>query len=157
MLTPGSIIPDLTAPDQHNQSMPLLQRLGIQGAVIYFYPKDNTPGCTVEANDFQSLGAEFAALGFTVIGISKDSIKSHVGFCTKFGLQFTLLSDGDGALCQAFGAWQEKKNYGKVYMGIVRSTFIVDAQGMVRKVYPSVKTAGHAAAVLAEVGRLQAG
>ncbi|MEO5347317.1 MAG: peroxiredoxin [Magnetococcus sp. YQC-9] len=91
------------------------------------------------------------ALGFTVIGISKDSVKSHVGFCSKYGLQFTLLSDTDAALCQAFGAWQEKKNYGKTYMGIVRSTFIVDAQGVIRKVYPTVKTTGHAAAVLKEL------
>ncbi|GAB0058511.1 Putative peroxiredoxin bcp [Candidatus Magnetaquicoccaceae bacterium FCR-1] len=154
MLQPGDTIPDLSAPDQNDQSLPLRQRLGAKGAVIYFYPKDNTPGCTVEANDFQTLGAEFAAKGFTVIGVSKDSIKSHVSFCTKYNLQFTLLSDTDGALCEAFGAWQEKKNYGKVYMGIVRSTFIVDGHGVVRKVYPSVKTAGHAAAVLGEVDRL---
>ncbi|MBF0260219.1 MAG: peroxiredoxin [Magnetococcales bacterium] len=154
MLQPGDTIPDLTTPDQHDQSLPLRQRLGPNGAVIYFYPKDNTPGCSVEANDFQAASQSFAELGFTVIGISKDSVKSHVGFCTKYNLQLTLLSDTDGALCQAFGAWQEKKNYGKVYMGIVRSTFIVDGQGVVRKVYPSVKTTGHAAAVLTEVGRM---
>ncbi|MBF0272543.1 MAG: peroxiredoxin [Magnetococcales bacterium] len=153
MLQPGSTIPDLSAPDQHNQTKPLRARLGAKGGIIYFYPKDNTPGCTLEANDFQALGPAFAALGHEVIGVSKDSVNSHVGFCAKYGLAFTLLSDGDGALCEAFGVWQEKTQYGKTSMGIVRSTFVVDAEGVVRKVYTNVKTKGHAEAVLAELTR----
>ncbi|MBF0341476.1 MAG: peroxiredoxin [Magnetococcales bacterium] len=155
MLPVGATIPDLATTDQHDRSLPLLQRLGPRGGIIYFYPKDNTPGCTLEANDFQSLGQRFAELGCTVIGISKDSVRSHVGFCSNYGLEFTLLSDGDGTLCEAFGVWQEKTLYGKTSMGIVRSTFIVDQTGVIRKVYKSVKTQGHAEAVLAELVRLQ--
>ncbi|MBF0615058.1 MAG: peroxiredoxin [Magnetococcales bacterium] len=153
MLEPGATIPDLTVVDQREEIKPLRARLGPQGAVIYFYPKDNTPGCTLEANDFQALSRSFADLGYAIIGISKDSVKSHVGFCAKHGLEFTLLSDGDGALCQAFGVWQEKVFCGKTSMGIVRSTFIVDGAGVVQKVYGQVKTKGHAATVLADLGQ----
>ncbi|MBF0127583.1 MAG: peroxiredoxin [Magnetococcales bacterium] len=152
----GSIIPDLSAPDQQERMASLRERLGSNGAVIYFYPKDNTPGCTLEANDFQALSAAFAEQNLTVIGISKDSVKSHAGFCTKFGLKFTLLSDGDGTLCEAFGVWREKVFCGKTSMGIVRSTFLVDAQGVVRKIYDNVKTKGHAAAVLDDARALTA-
>ncbi|MBF0628509.1 MAG: peroxiredoxin [Magnetococcales bacterium] len=151
MLQPGSTIPDLAVLDQHDQAKSLRERLGPQGGIVYFYPKDNTPGCTLEANDFQALSAAFAERGYAIIGISKDSVKSHVGFCAKQGLEFTLLSDGDGALCEAFGVWQEKVFCGKTSMGIVRSTFVVDGAGVVRKVYANVKTKGHAAAVLAEL------
>lgn len=144
----GSLIPDLTLPDQAGQPRALRQLLGRNGAVIYFYPKDNTPGCTTEAQDFQALAADFAQAGVEVVGISKDSVKSHANFCAKQGLGFTLLSDGDGAACEAFGVWQEKTMYGKTRMGIVRSTFLVDARGQVVRVYPSVKVKGHARQVL---------
>ncbi|MBF0212877.1 MAG: peroxiredoxin [Magnetococcales bacterium] len=140
--------------DQHQVQMPLRDRLGPKGAILYFYPRDNTPGCTLEANDFQTLSPAFAERGFTIIGISKDSVQSHVGFCAKQGLSFTLLSDGAGELCEAFGVWREKTQYGKTSMGLVRSTFIVDHQGVVRKVYNNVRTKGHAEAVLAEVIRM---
>ncbi|MBF0182390.1 MAG: peroxiredoxin [Magnetococcales bacterium] len=152
MLTSGENLPDLAAPDQTGQPRALRELLGERGGIIYFYPKDNTPGCTLEANDFQSLSGEFARAGYAVIGISRDSVKSHAGFCAKHGLQFTLLSDGEGALCVAFGVWQEKTMCGKTSMGIVRTTFVVDAQGRVRRVYENVKTKGHAALVLAELG-----
>ncbi|MBF0295296.1 MAG: peroxiredoxin [Magnetococcales bacterium] len=152
MLASGEIIPDLAAPDQTGRSRGLRELLGERGGIVYFYPKDNTPGCTLEANDFQSLSGAFAQAGYTVIGISRDSVKSHAGFCAKHGLGFTLLSDGEGALCEAFGVWQEKTMCGKTSMGIVRTTFVVDAAGAVRRVYPNVKTKGHAAQVLADLG-----
>ncbi|MBF0183425.1 MAG: peroxiredoxin [Magnetococcales bacterium] len=151
MLDIGQPIPDLTLPDQSGQTHPLPQLLGSQGAIFYFYPKDNTPGCTVEANDFQAYLSDFAALGYRVIGLSKDSVASHEKFCQKQNLTFTLLSDADGAACLAFGVWQEKKNYGKVSMGIVRSTFVVDAQGIVRRVYRAVRVNGHAQQLLADL------
>ncbi len=119
--------------------------------MIYFYPKDNTPGCSTEAVDFQREKENFRARGFSIIGISKDSVKSHERFCMKKSLDFTLLSDGEGALCEAFGVWQEKKNYGRVYMGIVRSTFVVGANGKVLQVYPKVRVKGHVEKVLAEL------
>jgi thioredoxin-dependent peroxiredoxin len=152
LLNSGDSIPSLTLPDQNGKELALDTLLGANGAVIYFYPKDNTPGCTIEANDFQRLSGDFAILGLNVVGISKDSVASHTKFCTKQNLTFTLLSDGDGAACEGFGVWQEKKNYGKVYMGIVRSTFLVDANGKVVKTWTKVKTKGHAQAVLEEVG-----
>ncbi|WP_130472212.1 peroxiredoxin [Candidatus Magnetaquicoccus inordinatus] len=101
MLEIGASIPDLILPDQQNQPRPLRQLLGAQGAIFYFYPKDNTPGCTVEANDFQALQSDFATLGYTVIGLSKDSVASHDKFCQKFGLTFTLLSDTNTEACVA--------------------------------------------------------
>lgn len=151
MLETGATIPELSAPDQNGQKQSLKGLLGARGGVVYFYPKDSTPGCTLEANDFQTLGGEFAAKGFAVVGISKDSVKSHANFCAKQGLAFTLLSDADGALCEAFGVWQEKVMCGKSCMGIVRSTFVVDAGGVIRTVYTNVKTKDHAAQVLAEL------
>ena len=148
LLNIGEKIPELTLPDQNGTEHNLQNLLGENGAVIYFYPKDNTPGCTLEANDFEQLGDEFAKLGFKVIGISKDSVKSHMNFSTKHALKFTLLSDQELKLCTAFGVWQEKKNYGKTYMGIVRSTFVVDGKGQVLTNYGKVKTKGHAQLVL---------
>jgi thioredoxin-dependent peroxiredoxin len=153
LLNSGDSIPSLALPDQNGKELTLDALLGANGAVIYFYPKDNTPGCTVEANDFQRLSGDFAALGINVVGISKDSVASHTKFCTKQNLTFTLLSDGEGAACEGFGVWQEKKNYGKVYMGIVRSTFLVDANGRVVKTWTKVKTKGHAEIVLQEAGQ----
>ncbi len=155
LLNVGDTIPFLTVPDQNGDQKNLQDLLGKGGAIIYFYPKDNTPGCTLEANDFQRLQGDFAALGMNVVGISKDSVASHTKFCTKHGLDFTLLSDGDGKACEGFGVWQEKKNYGKVYMGIVRSTFLVDAEGKVTKTWTKVKTKGHAEKVLEEARATQ--
>ncbi|MBF0160083.1 MAG: peroxiredoxin [Magnetococcales bacterium] len=151
MLQAGMTVPELSAQNQHGQQQTLRQLLGHKGGIIYFYPKDNTPGCTLEANDFQSLQPSFQELGYTVIGISRDSVQSHAGFCSKYGLGFTLLSDQDGSLCQAFGVWQEKTNYGKTSMGIVRTTFVVDGQSVIVKVYPKVKTKGHAEQVLLDL------
>ncbi|MBF0399790.1 MAG: peroxiredoxin [Magnetococcales bacterium] len=150
MLAIHDVIPDLSLPDQHGEERRLKALLGKKGGVIYFYPRDSTPGCTVEANDFQSLAQDFAALGLTVTGISRDSVASHNRFCLKQGLTFTLLSDQNTEACAQFGVWQEKTNYGRTSMGIVRTTFVVNEAGVVQKVYRAVKTAGHAQLVLTE-------
>ena len=116
--------------------------------VLYFYPKDNTPGCTTESCDFRDESANFSALGVTVIGVSPDSTKSHAGFASKYELPHTLLSDPEKELAQAYGVWALKKNYGKEYWGIVRSTFLVGADGKVKKEWRGVRVKGHIAAVL---------
>ncbi len=120
-------------------------------AVIYFYPKDDTSGCTREAQDFSALAGEFAALGASVMGISKDPPKSHGKFIAKYDLTVTLGSDEDGSACDAFGVWGEKQMYGKTYMGIERATFLFGADGRLVKAWRKVKVPGHAAAVLEAV------
>ncbi|MBF0186678.1 MAG: peroxiredoxin [Magnetococcales bacterium] len=147
LLAEGTSIPDLSCEDQNGDLRSLKELIGEKGAVFYFYPKDNTPGCTTEAKDFQEMLQSFSDEGLTIIGISKDSVKSHTNFCTKHELTFTLLSDKEGALCEAFGVWQEKKNYGRTYMGIVRSTFIVDHEGIIKKSYAKVRVKEHVAKV----------
>lgn len=117
--------------------------------VVYFYPKDDTSGCTKEAQDFSSLADDFAAAGVTVLGVSRDDPKSHAKFVTKYGLSVTLASDQDGSVCEAFGVWVEKSMYGKKYMGIERATFLFDAAGKLAQEWRKVKVPGHAEAVLA--------
>jgi peroxiredoxin Q/BCP len=119
-----------------------------QKLVLYFYPKDDTSGCTREAQDFSALAAEFEATGTWVIGVSRDSPKSHAKFHDKYGLKVRLLSDEDGSACEAFGTWVEKSMYGRKYMGIERATFLVDRDGVVKQVWHKVKVPGHAQAVL---------
>jgi thioredoxin-dependent peroxiredoxin len=116
--------------------------------ILYFYPKDNTPGCTTEAVDFTALFTEFTKLGATVVGVSPDSVSSHGKFVTKKNLQITLLSDPDHQVAEAYGVWQLKKFMGKEYMGIVRSTFAIDPQGNIALIWPQVKVKEHAATVL---------
>lgn len=116
--------------------------------ILYFYPRDNTPGCTLEATDFTRLKTEFEALNAMVIGVSRDSVKSHKNFCIKKELSILLLSDPDEVLCKAFDVIKLKKNYGKEYMGIERSTFVLDEDGKIINEYRKVKTKGHAEAVL---------
>ena len=116
-------------------------------AVIYFYPKDDTPGCTREAQDFSALADDFAAAGVRVIGVSKDSAASHAKFAGKHGLTVELASDEDGGVCDAFGVWGEKSMYGRTYMGVERATFLFDGGRLVRA-WRKVKVPGHAAAVL---------
>ena len=118
-------------------------------AVLYFYPKDDTPGCTTEAKDFTELKRKFSANGIVVVGVSKDSVAKHDKFADKHDLRITLASDEDGAICEKYDVWVEKKNYGRTYMGIERSTFLIDAKGKVAKVWRKVKVKGHAEAVLA--------
>ncbi|WP_025898567.1 thioredoxin-dependent thiol peroxidase [Sneathiella glossodoripedis] len=116
--------------------------------VIYFYPKDDTPGCTTEAKGFTELKSEFDALGVKIIGVSKDTIAKHEKFRTKHDLQVILASDEEGDVCEAFGVWVEKNMYGRKYMGIERATFLVDEAGTVRNVWRKVKVKGHVDAVL---------
>jgi peroxiredoxin Q/BCP len=122
--------------------------------VIYFYPKDNTPGCTVEAKEFQQNIAAFRRFGVEVIGISPDSVQSHCKFGRKFGLDFTLLSDEGHKVAEKYGLWVKKSMYGKKYWGVQRATFLVDPDGKIVKVWPKVKPQGHATEVLAELESL---
>lgn len=124
---------------------------GEKAVVLYFYPKDDTPGCTREACDFRDLEAEFAAADAVIFGISKDSEASHAKFSVKFTLNFPLLSDPEGTACEAFGVWVEKMNYGKKYMGIERTTFVIGKDGNIKAVFPKVKVDGHAAKVLTAI------
>jgi len=122
--------------------------------VIYFYPKDDTPGCTMEALDFSDLQPEFEAADTEVLGISRDTCISHGAFRDKYGLTLRLLADPDGEACEAYGVWQEKEAHGEKRMGIVRSTFVIDKQGLVRHALSDVKPKGHAAVVLGLVQAL---
>lgn len=131
-----------------------LSELKGRPVVLYFYPKDDTPGCTTEALDFTRLAADFAAAGATVIGISKDSVAAHDKFCRKHGLGITLASDAGGDTCERYGVWGEKSMYGRTYMGIERATFLIGADGRIARVWPKVKVAGHAEEVLAVVRAL---
>lgn len=150
MLQPGDKIPSLTLENDEGQMVSLADYAG-RKLVLYFYPRDNTPGCTNEAVSFKMVRAELAELGYTIIGISGDSVKSHVNFKAKHSLNFTLLSDPAKEAARAFGAWGEKTMYGKKIMGIIRSTFLVDAAGVITRVYPKVVPAGHGSAVLADI------
>ena len=152
MLQPGAIAPDFTLPNQDGVPVSLRDFRGKQ-VVLYFYPKDNTPGCTRQACAFAGAYGEFAALDAVVIGISKDSPASHQRFAEKYSLPFLLLSDPELQAIQAYGVWQEKKNYGKVSMGVVRSTFIIDGEGQIEKVMPKVKPDTNAAEALAYLSR----
>ena len=131
-----------------------LKDLRGQNVVIYFYPKDSTPGCTQEAQDFRDLMPKFKKLKTPVIGVSKDSVKRHDNFKAKNELNFMLISDEDGSTCEAYGTWIQKKLYGREYMGIDRSTFLIDGKGVIRNIWRKVKVAGHAEAVLEAVGEL---
>jgi thioredoxin-dependent peroxiredoxin len=119
-----------------------------QNLVLYFYPKDDTSGCTKEAQEFTALAEDFADANTVVVGVSKDSVKSHDKFVAKYDLKVELGSDESGAVCEAFGVWVEKSMYGKKYMGIERSTFLIGADGVVKSVWRKVKVPGHAQAVL---------
>ena len=119
-----------------------------RGLVLFFYPKDNTPGCTTESKAFSALLGDFQEKGYDVVGISRDSIASHRKFIEKQDLRIPLASDEDGSVCEAFGVWVEKKMYGKTFMGIERSTFLVDPEGIVTDVWRKVRVKGHAEAVL---------
>ena len=119
--------------------------------VLYFYPKDSTPGCTVEAKDFRDRIKDFENAGAVIVGASKDSVKRHDNFKAKNGLPFQLVSDGEGTLCDDYGVWVEKKLYGLTYMGIERATFLIDGKGVVREIWRKVKVKGHADAVLEAV------
>ena len=147
LLEAGSKAPEFALPNQDGQEVKLSDFAG-QKVVVYFYPKDSTPGCTRQACAFAAAYDEFTRLGVPVIGISKDSVKSHQNFIAKQNLPFLLLSDPDRQAIEAYGVWQEKKLYGKVSMGVVRSTFVIDENGVIEKVYPKVKPDTNAAEIL---------
>ena len=126
-----------------------LSALKGRNVVLYFYPKDDTPGCTKEACGFQDALPNFKKVDAAIVGVSKDSVTRHKNFKAKYGLGFTLGSDEDGKVCEAYGVWTEKKNYGRTYMGIERSTFLIDGKGVIRNVWRKVKVNGHVDEVLA--------
>jgi peroxiredoxin Q/BCP len=152
-LKEGDQLPDFNLPRDGGGSLGTADLHG-RTAVLYFYPKDDTSGCTKEALGFRDALDAFGAAGATVVGISKDSVASHDKFKSKHGLNFALVSDVDGKLCEAFGVWVEKSMYGKKYMGIERSTFVVDGDGAIRKAWRQVKVPGHVEEVLEAVKRL---
>ena len=149
----GKPVPDLEVRATDDQKF-MLSDLRGKNVVLYFYPKDNTPGCTTESQDFRDHYEEFRKLNTEIFGISRDSLKSHDGFKSKECLPFDLISDDDERLCKLFNVIKEKTLYGKNYLGIDRSTFILDADGIVRKEFRGVKVDGHVATVLAEVQKL---
>jgi peroxiredoxin Q/BCP len=153
MISAGETAPDFSLPRDGDATV-TLSALRPGKVVLYFYPKDDTPGCTLEAQDFNARLGDFTAAGATVIGISKDSVKSHDKFCRKHGLSIILASDESGATCEAYGVWLEKSMYGKTYMGIERATFLIDGSGTVARVWPKVGVKGHADEVLAAVRAL---
>ena len=138
MLEIGTKAPEFTLPDKGGNPVSLSDFAG-KKVVLYFYPRDNTPGCTRQACAFAGAYEEFQKMNAVVIGISKDSVASHQKFAEKHGLPFILLSDPELTAIQDYGVWQEKKNYGKVSMGVVRSTFVIDENGIIEKVMPKVK------------------
>ena len=125
-----------------------LKDLKGRNVVLYFYPKDMTPGCTTEAEGFRDAIKDFEKANTVVIGVSKDSVKRHDNFKAKHDLPFTLISDEDGKICEAYGVWQIKKNYGREYMGIVRSTFLIDEKGKIAKIWSNLRVKGHVDTVL---------
>ena len=151
MLTIGQKAPDFTLSDKDGRAVSLSDFAG-KKVVLYFYPKDNTPGCTRQACAFAGAYSEFQKRDVIVIGISRDSVASHVKFAEKYSLPFILLSDPALEAIQAYGVWQEKKLYGKVSMGVVRTTFLIDENGLVEAVMPKVKPDTNAAEILAMLG-----
>ena len=152
MLQTGMKAPDFTLNDQHGNAVSLSDFAG-KKVVLYFYSKDNTPGCTRQACAFAESYEAFKAQDIAVIGVSKDSVASHVKFAEKFNLPFTLLSDPELKAIEPYGVWQEKKMCGKTCMGVVRTTFIIDENGMISHVMPKVKPDTNAADILALLGK----
>ena len=148
MLEVGMKAPAFTLPDKDGNPVSLSDFLG-KKVVLYFYPRDNTPGCTRQAQAYAALNAEFTAKGAVVIGVSKDSVASHQKFAEKYALPFVLLSDPERQAIEAYGVWQEKKNYGKVSMGVVRSSFVIDEQGVIVRADYKVKADQNALDLLA--------
>lgn len=155
MLNEGDKAPDFTLPGADNEIVQLSKLKG-RPVIVYFYPKDDTSGCTVEAKDFSSELASFAAAGASVIGISPDSARSHAKFKTKHELALTLAADEEKAAIGAYGVWVEKSMYGRKYMGVDRSTFLIDSKGRIARIWRKVKVPGHVAEVLEAVRTLKA-
>lgn len=150
---PGQMAPDFTLPDDQDQQVSLSGFVG-RPVVLFFYPKDDTSGCTVEACSFQSALPRFEKIDAVVLGISPDSPKSHRKFKDKYDLTYTLLADEEHAVCEKYGVWAEKSMYGRKYWGVLRTTFVIDANGRVAKVFEKVKPEGHGEAVAEAVAAL---
>ena len=150
MLEVGTKAPDFTLPDQNGNMHSLSEYRG-KKVILYFYPKDNTPGCTKQACGFAERYPQFIEKGAVVLGISKDSVASHKKFEEKYGLPFTLLSDPELKVIQAYDVWKEKKNYGKTYMGVVRTTYLIDEEGKIAKAFDKVKAADNPEQMLGEL------
>lgn len=147
-LAAGSPAPGFALPASTGGTISLADFRGKQVVVLYFYPKDMTPGCTQEACSFRDLGEEFAAAGAVILGVSTDDLASHDKFAATHDLSFPLLADTEAVAAQAYGVWKEKNLYGKTRLGIERTTFVIDREGVIRRVYPKVKVDQHADAVL---------
>jgi len=147
MLTAGQIAPDFSVP---NADMQVVSLEGLRGknVVLYFYPRDDTPGCTIEALEFTDLMDEYAECEAVIVGVSKDNCQSHGVFRDKYGLSVQLLADIEGEICESYGVWREKEKNGEKRMGILRSTFVIDRTGVIRHALYDIKPKGHAAAVL---------
>ena len=150
MLTLGQEAPFFSGLTQEGETRCLSDYVG-RNLVVFFYPKDSTPGCTLESQGFSAQKEVFQRLNTEILGVSKDSVASHQRFCQKSELSVDLLSDPEGAMTEAYGVWQEKKNYGKTYMGIVRSTFLIDSKGILQQVWSPVRVKGHVDDVLRAV------
>ncbi len=149
-LSAGDKAPAFDMPTNDNKNVSLSELAG-KNIVLYFYPKDDTPGCTIEAKDFRDNIKAFDKLNTVIIGVSKDSVKSHDKFSEKYCLPFPLASAENTSVCEDYGVWKEKMNYGKTYMGIERTTFLIDKKGIIRQIWHKVKVDGHVSAVLEAV------
>ena len=147
MIAEGEKAPAFSLKNQDGKEISLADCAG-RRVVLYFYPRDDTPGCTVEGKEFSALAGEFEKLNTTVFGVSKDSAESHKKFCEKYRFTVDLLSDEEGTMLEVYGAWREKKNYGKTYMGIARSTVVINEKGDIVKYWKTVQAPGHAQKVL---------
>jgi len=153
-LAKGQTAPEFNSPNQNNKAITLSSFKGDKNVVLYFYPKDDTPGCTIEANQFTALVADFSVSDTLVIGVSKDNCESHQAFIDKFNLKIDLLADTAGEVCEAYGVWQEKEKNGVKKMGIVRSTFVINKDGVIVDALYGVKPEGHAQEMLGIVKSL---
>lgn len=153
MLTIGNKVPSFSLPANGGKHIDEKDLLG-KNTILYFYPKDNTPGCTSEAKDFTALKDDFAKLNTQIIGVSADNVTSHERFIEKQDLDIQLISDEDKKLIEAFGAWGEKKNYGKIYFGLIRSTFLINTKGEIIAEWRNVRAKGHAERILKEATAL---
>jgi len=153
-INPGDAAPDIELPVWPEGRMKLSDLRG-RWAVLYFYPKDSTSGCTTESCEFRDAEANFDGVDASIVGVSRDSLKSHQKFAEAQSLPFPLLSDGDELLCKAFDVLQMKKNYGKEYLGVERSTFLIDPEGVIREAWRKVRVPGHVAAVLERLTELR--
>ena len=149
----GSVAPDFTLPDEDGKMRSLSDFRG-QNVILYFYPKDFTAGCSLEAQEFRDHEYEIGDLNAVVIGVSADSVDSHKDFCQEQALNFTLLSDEEGEACRLYDVWREKSIFGAKHFGIERTTFLLDEKGIVRNIYSSVKPAGHAEQVIRDLAKL---